>query len=122
MVVVLPGPYVHHVALLRRLLKALTWRLGTFLKFRRSPSTAPTDALRNPTAFPRSRPDEGPEANAINARSGLSGSPDANNIASNGEEISCSCLGVMGVSMVKFAWIRRVVVGLGGRSPKDGRQ
>ncbi len=75
---------------------------------------------------PRSRPDESPEVIAINARIGVPGSSpdatDANSIPPNGEEISCSCLGVVGVSMVKFAWIRRVVVGSGVRSHKVGRQ
>ncbi|SJL11827.1 uncharacterized protein ARMOST_15238 [Armillaria ostoyae] len=83
-------------------------------------------APRNPTVSPRSRADESPEFFIMGARTGLSrsspDSTDVNSIPSNGEEISCSCLGVVGVSLAKFGWVRRVVFGLGGHSRKVRKQ
>ncbi len=98
------------------------------MKYDCSPLTVPTDTPRSPTISPHSCTDESPKVIAMDVRTGLSWSSeslnttDANIIPSNSKESLCSCLGVVGMSLVKFTWVCRVVVGLGGHSRKVGRQ
>ncbi len=96
------------------------------MKYSRSQSTVPNDMPRNLTIAPRSHADESLKVIAMDTCTGLSrfspNATDANSIPSNGKEILCSCLGVVGMSLVRLTWVCRVVFSLGGHSQKVGRQ
>ncbi len=118
--------HAHRPTLPQCLLKTRTWHLGTPVKYSHSQLTVPNDVPWNPTIAPCSHADESPKVIAMDAHTRLSGSSpnatDANSIPSNGKENSCSCLGVVGMSLVRLAWVHRVVLSLGGHSRKVGRQ
>lgn len=46
----------------------------------------------------------------------FSDATDTNSISSKGKEKSYSCLWMAAVSLVKLAWVQRLIVGIGGRN------